>query len=57
MITGLALPYILGIDVISFSISMSLFLFFCLIFLQKKKGEDAEFYFFLLIGFQILHVF
>jgi hypothetical protein len=48
----------MGIDVISFSISMSL-LFFCLIFQQKKKigGEDAEFYFFLLIAFQILHVF
>jgi hypothetical protein len=52
----------LGLDVISFSISMSLFFFFfCLIFQQKKKkiklGEDAELYFFLLIAFQILHVF
>jgi hypothetical protein len=36
MRTGLALPYMLGIDVISFSISMSL-LFFCLIFQQKKN--------------------
>jgi hypothetical protein len=50
MRTGLALPYMLGIDVISFSISMSL-LFFCIIFQKKKKkkkkieGEDAEFYF------------
>jgi hypothetical protein len=66
MSTGLALPYMLGIDVISFSISMSL-LFFCLIFQQKKKrkrkrknnlGEKIwNFYFFLLIDFQILHVF
>jgi hypothetical protein len=42
---SLVLPYILGLDVISFSISMFL-LFFCLIFQQKKKfgGEDAEFY-------------
>jgi hypothetical protein len=54
MKTGLALPYILGIDVISFSINMSFLFFFCLIFQQKKKkiiwGEDAEF-FFLLIAF------
>jgi len=45
---GLALPYMLGLDVISFSISMSL-LFFCLLVFNKKKkknwGEDAEFYF------------
>jgi hypothetical protein len=43
---GLALPYMLGLDVISFSISMSL-LFFCLFVFNKKKnwGEDAEFYF------------
>jgi hypothetical protein len=46
MRTGLDLPYMLGIDVISFSISMFL-LFFCLIFQQKKKieGEDVEFFF------------
>jgi hypothetical protein len=59
MRTGLALPYMLGIYVISFSISMSL-LFFCLISQQKKKNwvEDAElFFFFFLIAFQILHVF
>jgi hypothetical protein len=59
MRTGLVLPYMLGLDVISFSISMFL-LFFCLIFFQQKKnigGEDAELYFFLLIAFQILHVF
>jgi hypothetical protein len=43
---GLSLPYMLGIDVISFSISMSL-LFFCLIFQQKKNGgEDAEIFYF-----------
>jgi hypothetical protein len=41
MSTGLALPYMLGIDVISFSISMSL-LFFCLIFQQKKKKEKEK---------------
>jgi hypothetical protein len=46
---GLALPYMLGLEVISFSISMSL-LFFCLFVFNKKKinknwGEDAEFYF------------
>jgi hypothetical protein len=61
MRTGLVLPYMLGLDVISFSISMSL-LFFCLLVFNKKIkkknwGEDAEFYFFLLIAFQILHVF
>jgi hypothetical protein len=60
MRTGLVLPYMLGLDVISFSISMSL-LFFCLLVFKKKKnwGEDAEFYFilFLLIASQILHVF
>jgi hypothetical protein len=53
MRTGLALPYKLEIDVISFSISMSL-LFFCLIFQKKKKklgGEDAEFFFFSLDSF------
>jgi len=49
MRTGLALPYMLGIYVISFSISIYL-LFICLIFKQKKKkkfgGEFAEFLFF-----------
>jgi hypothetical protein len=38
----------LGLDVISFSISMSL-LFFCVLVFKKKKkigGEDAELYFF-----------
>jgi uncharacterized membrane protein YhaH (DUF805 family) len=58
----LALPYMLGVDVISFSISMSL-LFFCLfVFNQKKKkkkkfGEKMQNFIFLLIAFQILHVF
>jgi hypothetical protein len=59
MRTGLALLYMLGIDVISFSISMSL-LFFCLIFQQKKNwGRRCGIFifFFLLIAFQILHVF
>jgi hypothetical protein len=49
MRTGLALPYMLGIYVISFSISIYL-LFICLIFKQKKKkkigGEVEEFLFF-----------
>jgi hypothetical protein len=47
MSTCLALPYILGIDVISFSITMSLF-FFLSHFSTKKKirEEDAEFLFF-----------
>jgi hypothetical protein len=62
MKTGLILPYMLGLDVISFSISMSLllFFFFCLLFFNQKKkiGEKMQnFYFFLLIVFQILHVF
>jgi hypothetical protein len=47
MRTGLVLSYMLGLYVISFSISMSLLYW----------GKDAEFLFFLLIGFQILHVF
>jgi len=52
----------LGLDVISFSISMSLLFFYLLVFNQKKKkiwGEDAEFIylFFLLIAFQILYMF
>jgi hypothetical protein len=59
--TGLILPYMLGLDVISFSISMSL-LFFCLlvfkiIIIIIIVGEDAEFLFFLLIAFQILYMF
>jgi len=57
--TGLILPYMLGLDVISFSISMSL-LFFCLLVFNRNiyMGEDAKlFFFFLLIAFQILHVF
>jgi hypothetical protein len=35
--TGLVLPYILGLDVISFSISMSLLFFYVLVFNKKKK--------------------
>jgi hypothetical protein len=47
----------LGLDVISFFISMSLLFFLFIGFKQKKKkkkknwGEDAEFLFFLLIAF------
>jgi len=55
MRTGLALPYMLGLDVISFSISMSLLF---IGFQQKKKiGEKVRNFFFLLIAFQIMHVF
>jgi hypothetical protein len=53
MRTGLVLPYMLGLDVISLSISMFL-LFFCIIVFQQKKkfgGEDVEFYFFSLDSF------
>jgi hypothetical protein len=58
MRTGLAFPYILGLDVISFSKSMSL-LFLCLLVFNKKKkiGEKMRNFIFLLIAFQILHVF
>jgi Ca2+/Na+ antiporter len=58
----LILPYILGLDIISLPITISL-LFFYFIFNKKKKKkkkktrvEDAEFYF-LYIAFQILYVF
>jgi hypothetical protein len=42
MRTCLVLPYMLGLYVISFSISMSLLFFFCLIFQQKKIGEKMQ---------------
>jgi hypothetical protein len=49
----------LGVDVISFSISMSLLFFYFIVFNNNKKkkivGEDVEFYFY--IAFQILYVF
>jgi hypothetical protein len=55
MMTGLVLPYILGLYVISFSISMSLLLFFCLLFFNKKKkkkiGEKMRNFIFFLITF------
>jgi len=43
---GLILPYMLGLDVISFSITMSLLFFYFIVFNKKKKigGEDAEFF-------------
>jgi hypothetical protein len=41
MRTGLVLPYMLGLDVISFSISMFL-LFFCLICFQQKKKKEKK---------------
>jgi hypothetical protein len=61
--SGLLLPYMLGLDIF-FSRSMFL-LFFCLNFFSTWKknkktkigGEDANFLFFLLIAFKILHVF
>jgi hypothetical protein len=39
MRTGLVLPYMLGLDVISFSISMSLLFFVCLLFFNQKKKK------------------
>jgi hypothetical protein len=59
MRTGLVLPYMLRLDVISFSISMSLLFFYLLVFNKKEKkfGEKMRNFFFLLIAFQILHVF
>jgi hypothetical protein len=61
MRTGLVLPYMLRLDVISLSISMSL-LFFCLLVFNKKKkkknlGRKCRILFYFLIAFQILHVF
>jgi len=58
MRTGLVLPYMLGLDVISFSIIMSL-LFFNQKINKKILGEKMQnfFFLFLLIAFQILHVF
>jgi hypothetical protein len=63
--TCLALPYMLGnrCHFIFHKHVFVIFFFLCLIFQPKKKlkigGEDAEFLyiFFLLIVFQILHVF
>jgi hypothetical protein len=50
MWTSLALPYMLGIDVLSFSISMSLLFFCLLVFNKKNKNKIGEkmrnFYFF-----------
>jgi hypothetical protein len=43
--TGLILPYMLGLDVISFSISMSWFFYF-IVFKKKNLGEKAKFLFF-----------
>jgi len=50
----------LGLDVTSF-LHKHVFVIFLSYFFQHKKkkigGEDAEFLFFLFIGFQILHAF
>jgi hypothetical protein len=44
---GLILPYMLGLDVISFSISMSLLFFYFIVFNKKKMGEKMQnFYYF-----------
>jgi len=59
LMTTLILPYMLGLDVISFSISMSL-LFFCFIIFKIKKKKwrrRCRILFFLLIAFQLLYVF
>jgi hypothetical protein len=55
--TGLILPYKLGLDVISFSLSMSLLFFFFIVFNKKKRGEDAEFLFFEISFSDIVCVF
>jgi hypothetical protein len=48
----------LGLDIISFSEHVFVVFLFIGFQQQKKKlGEDMELYFFLLIAFQILHVF
>jgi hypothetical protein len=53
---GLILPYMLGLDVISFSITMSLLFFYFIVFNKKKKlGEKMQNFFY--IVFQILYVF
>jgi hypothetical protein len=53
--TGLVLPYMLGLDVISFSISKFLLFFW---FSKKKNiGEKMQNFFLLLIAFKIFHVF
>jgi hypothetical protein len=49
--TGLVLPYMLGLDVISFSISMSLLFFYVLVF-NKKFGENLQDIF--LLAYQII---
>jgi len=58
MRTGLVLPYMLGFH---FQKHVFVFFFTETFFKKKKKkkklGEDAELYFFLLIAFQIVHVF
>jgi hypothetical protein len=57
LMTGLILPHILGLDIVSFPHNMSL-LFFCLIFFstfkKKKWGRRCRI---LLIAFQIFYVF
>jgi hypothetical protein len=42
MRTGLVLPYMMGIDVFSFSISISLLFFSLLVFNKKKLGEKMR---------------
>jgi hypothetical protein len=47
MRTGLVLPYMLGLDVISFSMSMSLFFFVSFFNKKKKLGRRCGILFFL----------
>jgi hypothetical protein len=58
--TCLILPYMLGLYVISFSISMSLLFFYFIVFNKKNKknlAEKMQNFFFFYIAFQILYVF
>jgi hypothetical protein len=47
----------LGLDVISFSISMSLLFFFFIVFNKKKMGEKMQNFYFCKVAFQLLYVF
>jgi len=52
----LILPHMLGLVSISL-LSKHVFIVFTYIYIKEIGGEDAEFYFFLLIALQILYVF
>jgi hypothetical protein len=59
MRTCLILPYMLGLDVIYFSISMSLLFLYFIVFKKKKKklGEKMQFFFFFFSFSDIVCVF